>query len=111
MISTGSAFARIVEAIEPALTRNGFSEVEEKCNPEAFGSRYITFGDGKEFIRLTWDGKEEWFALESTPASSVTFKHGWTDILLQFFKPKQDEAEVVEEIAEDMRVALCDYLL
>ena len=110
MISTKAAFVQILEAIEPPLSQSGFSKVEEKSHPESPGSHYITFEDGKEFIRLTWDGKEEWFVLEFIPASSVTFESGWADILLQFFKPKQDGAKVVEEIAQDMKEALCNYL-
>jgi hypothetical protein len=110
MISTEVAFRQILEAIELPLRRSGFSKVEEKSHPESFGSRYITFGDGEEFIRLTWDGKQEWFVLESIPASSVTFETGWADILLQFFKPKRDGAGVVGEIAQDMKAALCGYL-
>ncbi len=110
MISTETAFEQILEAIEPPLTQSGFSKVEEKSHPEAFGSRYTTFGDGKEFIRLTWDGKEGWFVLESVPTSSVTFESGWADILLQFFKSRQDGADVVAEIAQDMKAALCAYL-
>ena len=110
MISTETAFEKILEALEPPLTQNGFFKVEEKSHPEAFGSRYTTLGDGKEFIRLTWDGKEGWFVLESIPTSSVTFESGWADILLQFFKPQRDGAEVIAEIAEDMKAALCAYL-
>lgn len=110
MISTETAFEQVVGAIKPSLTQSGFSKVEEKSHPEGFGSRYITFGDGKEFIRLTWDGKEERFVLESIPTSSVTFESGWADILLQFFKPQQDRDEIIAEIAQDMKVALCAYL-
>jgi len=110
MISIETAFERILEAIEPHLAQSGFSKVEVKSHPESFGSRYITFGDGKEFIRLVWDGKEEWFVLESIPASSATFLSGWADILLQYFKPKSDGIDVAEEIAQDMKVALCEYL-
>ena len=110
MISTETAFEQILEAIGHSLAQSGFSKVEERSHPEAFGSRYTTFGDGKEFIRLTWDGKEGWFVLESIPTSSVTFESGWADILLQFFKPQQDGASVVTEIAQDMREALCAYL-
>ena len=69
MISTDTAFERITETIEPPLTQSGFSQVEEKNYPESFGNRHITFGNGKEFIRLVWDGKEQWFVVESIPAS------------------------------------------
>ena len=89
MSSTDTAFEQILGAIEPPLSRGGFSKVEEETYPEAFGSRYATFGNGKEFIRLTWDGKEGWFVLESNPANSVTFEYGWIDILLQFFRPPE----------------------
>jgi hypothetical protein len=110
MISANEAFERIAETIVPPLAQRGFSNVEEKIHPESFGSRHTAFGNGKEFIRLVWDGKEGWFVLESIPTSSATFTSGWADILLQFFKPERDGAEVVEEIAQDMKAALCGYL-
>ena len=110
MISTETAFEQILEAVEPPLTRSGFSKVEEESHPEAFGSRYATFGNGKEFIRLAWDEKEGWFVLESIPASSVTFESGWADIMLQFFKPQRDGAETVAGIAQNLKLALCAYL-
>lgn len=48
--------------------------------------------------------------IEAIPASSVTLESGWADILLQWFDIKNDGAEVVEEIAQDMKTALCAYL-
>ncbi len=110
MISIEAAFERIFEEIMPVLVKGGFSEVERKNHPEAFGSRFITFGDEKELIRLTWDGKNEWFVLESISLSSMIFESGWADILLQLFKPRSDGIEVVENIARDMRDSLLDYL-
>ena len=110
MISTEAAFERILEAIKPTLIEKGFSEVERRSHPQAFGSHFVTFGDGKEFIRLTWNGKDQWFVLESIPATSMTFESGWVDILLQFFKPQSDGEDVVEDIAEDMKVWLSGYL-
>jgi hypothetical protein len=57
-----------------------------------------------------WDGKEQWFVLESTQTTSMTFEAGWAAILLQFYKPGKDGPEVVDEIAEDLRAALVTYL-
>ena len=93
MIPAEVAFEQILKAIESPLAWAGFSRVEGNSHSEAFGSLYTTFGNGKEFIRLTWDGKERWFVLESIPANSVKFEYGWVDILLQFFRPLEKEAE------------------
>ena len=108
MISPEIAFEQILHSIKPILIKSGFSEIERKSHPEAFGSCYITFSDEREFIRLVWDGKEGWFVIESMPVSSLT--PGWIDILLQFFKPNTDDSSVTEEIAEDMKIALSNYL-
>jgi hypothetical protein len=110
MISIEMGFDQILQAIEPSLAHSGFSRVDEKSHPETFGGRHITFGDGHEFIRLAWNGEKGWFVLESIPASSITLDHGWTDILLQFFKPRHDGAEVVAEIAGYMKAALRAYI-
>jgi hypothetical protein len=104
------AYEKIREAIKPLLVRNGFTELEEKYHPQAFGSCSTTYANDKERIRLTWDGKEQGFVLESIPATSITFEAGWADILLQFYKPGKDGPEVVDEIAEDLRAALVTYL-
>jgi hypothetical protein len=61
-------------------------------------------------IRLIWDGKEHWFLLESISDLPETYKSGWTDILLQPFKPGHDRPEAVDKIAEDLKIALLDYL-
>lgn len=108
MISTDIAFERILQSIKPVLIKNGFAEVERKGHPQVFGSCYITFKDNKEFIRLVWDGKEKWFVLECASIESLT--PAWLDILLQYFKPNVDDADVVEEIAQDLKSALSVYL-
>lgn len=110
MLITETGFHRILELIRPLLITHGFSEKDHTANPGAFGSRYITFADDQEFIRLTWDGKERWYVLESVPLSPTIFESGWADILLQFFKPEQESIKVIEEIAQDMKLALTDYL-
>ena len=104
------AYEKIRDTIIPVLLDKGFTKLEEKHHPGDFGGCYMIFRDAKELIRLTWDGKEQWFVLESTPTTSVTVEAEWIDILLQFYNPGKDGSEVVDEIAEDLKIALLDYL-
>jgi hypothetical protein len=60
-ISPTDAFDEIINALEPQLAAGRFVLVEQKEHPEAFGGRYATFSDGVKYVRLTWDGREQWF--------------------------------------------------
>src|SRR5436305_882672 len=108
MISAEAAFERTLKTIKPVLIESGFLGVDERTHPHAFGSRSVTFESKEKFIRLTWDGKDEWFVLESSPASSITFEAGWTDILLRPFKTKSDGDKVIEDISQEIKDSLVD---
>jgi hypothetical protein len=104
------SFNQILEAIKPVLIEKKFVIVEESRGNEAFGSRYIIFENVNEQIRLTWDGKGKWFVLETTVDPPSKYEYlSWADISLQFYKPDRDNDKVVHEIADDMRIALCEY--
>jgi hypothetical protein len=95
MILRSAAFDPILDALQPELAAGGFELVEARGHPEAFGSRYATFGDGARLVRLVWDGKERWFVLEGDDASHYRLSSGgpvWVDLTLQRFEPREADA-------------------
>ena len=110
MISPSLVFESICVVIEPMLVADGFIKIEENKDPDYFGSQYITFEDNRERIRITWDGKEQWFVMETIPLNSPTCSSGWADILLQFFRPQEATEKTVKEIVADMSASLSAYL-
>lgn len=107
MLSPNSIFRSICSAIEPTLILHGFSKTEDENHPEIFGSEYATFENEKERIRILWDGKEQWFALETI---SQKYPANRKDILLQHFEPKEATDKTVDEIVAAMHSSLSEYL-
>ena len=103
-------FEKIRQTIEPVLLEHDFNNIEEECNPEISGSCYAIFQNAQEQIRLTWDGREYWFLLQSISDLSNTNRLRSTDIWLQLFNPEQSEPETVDNIADHLKTALLDYL-
>jgi hypothetical protein len=110
MISGEVAFDRVLEAIQPVFLAHGLHLIEEERHPEAFGSRHTTYGDESLHVRLVWDGKEQWFVLEVDESPGRTAWPGWIDLTLQRFDPQQATSKWVDEVIEDVRAALVDYL-
>lgn len=110
MISGSSAFDEVLAAIRPTLDAHGLAPVEAREHPEAFGSRYAVFGDGRRAVRLVWDGKEQWFLLEGEPRLGEAPVPMWLDLTLQRFDPRRADARWVAEIIEDVRSALDEFL-
>jgi hypothetical protein len=105
-----AAFDRVLAAVLPLYTEHGLRLVDARDDPQAFGSRYVTFGDASRHLRLTWDGKEKWFTLEVDEEPGKTKWEGWIDLTLQRFDPAEATDRWIEEIIEDVRGALTDYL-
>jgi len=51
----------VKSALNIKLLSRGYTIIEEKYHPEAFGSRYVVWSNTKDAIRLLWDGKDGWF--------------------------------------------------
>lgn len=112
MISGGAAFDQILDALSPDLVAGGFELVEAREHPESLGSRYATFSDGRRFVRLTWDGKEQWFVLEGDDEPEYRPESGhlvWLDLTLQRFDPWQADSKWVAEVIEDVTEAFRQF--
>jgi hypothetical protein len=111
MISANSVFELICAELQLILVFHGFSKSEDEYHPETFGSRFVAFDGPKEKIRIIWDGKEQFFVIETIPIDSITYRSGRADIILRFFRAEDATDERVSETVSAMSVALSDYLI
>ena len=112
MISGSATFDQILAALRPGLEAGRFTLLEAHAYPEAFGSRHATFTDGRRFLRLVWDGKEQWFVLEGDaepefrPASGAPV---WIDLALQRFDPTQADSNQAAEVLAHVTAAFAEF--
>jgi hypothetical protein len=76
MPSVESTFDVIRELFE----RAGLRLIEDVSHAEAFGSRNAAFQGNRRRLRLIWDGKEEWFALEEQSAEWAD-SQAWQEVI------------------------------
>ena len=107
-VSASAAFDQILKALEPHLTKGQFLLVEEKAQPEGSDSRFATFSDGTSYVRLSLNGKGQYFVLEgdlwpdrSPPSGDPV----WVDFTLQQFDPVKGDEKWVAELIEDIIAA------
>jgi hypothetical protein len=110
MILGEVAFDQVLEAIRPVLNEHRLRAIDKEAHPEAFGSRFATYGDTARHVRLVWDGKERWFVLEVDEAPGKTEWPAWVDLTLQRFDPAHATPKWVDEVIADVRAALVEYL-
>jgi hypothetical protein len=65
---------------------------------EAFGSRYVTWTNNVDAIRLIWDGKDDWFWLNITNDLPLSFKSSWNDLIYKPYDPRVHDAAYVEQL-------------
>ena len=112
MISGSAAFEQIIDALQPKLSAQGFTLRVAREHAQTFGSRYMTFSDGTRFIRLVWDGREEWFVLEGDDAPHDRPSSGapvWVNLTLQHFKLGEADARWVAEVVENVTGAFRQF--
>jgi len=110
MISVGEAFLRVEAALQPLLDTGEFPHVASRQDTDAFGSRFAVYESDRSGLRLTWDGKEPFFVLESDRLPNETTAGPWIDLTLQRFDPRKADDQWVEELCEDISAALREYM-
>jgi hypothetical protein len=67
-------------AFDALLREHGYRLVEDRSDAAAFGSRYLLFGRGREWLRLVWDGREGAAWAEAAEGDGPTPASGWRDV-------------------------------
>lgn len=96
------AFELLKAALSYKLGALGYLISEEKNNDPLYGSRYITWSNNTDVLRLTWDGKETVFIVETTNELPVSVLTKWTTISVTSFNPAFDNSEYIYMIVEQV---------
>lgn len=73
-------YQQVKSAVDGKVAHKGYIIVDEKYHPEAFGSRYVTWSNKIDAIRLIWDGKDEWFILQSANKLPFDWTADWKQL-------------------------------
>jgi hypothetical protein len=91
-------YQQIITALTERLTKQGYQRVHEQCDDHLFFSRYMIWSNNQEALRLTWDGKEQWFALEITQDLPLKALSSWSTIIIVPFETRNKTAVYLEGI-------------
>ncbi|QQL49381.1 hypothetical protein [Mucilaginibacter ginkgonis] len=94
-------YREIKSALNDKLILQGYAPVHELANDEVFGSRYMIWSNNMEAMRLTWDGKEQWFILEITEDLPLHALSRWDEIVVTPFNPGRHTAADGNAITDD----------
>lgn len=84
-------YEQLKAEITDKLSHQGYQPVHDQHDDTLFFSRYMIWSNNMEAIRLTWDGKEEWFALEVTQSLPLKVLTAWSQIILVPFDVKNKQ--------------------
>jgi hypothetical protein len=99
-------YQQIKKALTEKLTSQGYQPVHEQCDDHLFFSRYMIWSNNQEALRLTWDGKEQWFALEVTEELPLKALSPWSTIIIVPFETENKTAVYLEGIARRIIASL-----
>jgi hypothetical protein len=101
-------FTRLLAKIEPIIESYGYWVIEKRNYREFFGSQTVTFGNTRQLLRLSWDGKEQWIVGEAAP----DFPHSssWKVIIHSSMAQRDLTLENVDPIISDIINAIADHL-
>jgi hypothetical protein len=98
-------FDALAAVVATVVTGHGFHEETDEEHPQAFGSRARTWRSGRELIRMTWDGKDQFFVVEASDEPDVSGRPVWVDVDLRRWEPGFRDDIVTREL----RARLIEY--
>jgi hypothetical protein len=81
MVPFDAFFEEFATLVQTTSAAHGFTPAEEAVAVGRFGSRLAAFRRGPETLRLVWDGREHWLALEYKPVPEYSPALEWTGLL------------------------------
>jgi len=76
-----NSYQQVKSAVGNKLSSKAYTIIDKKYSPEAFGSRYATWSNNLEAIRLIWDGKDDWFYLQKAQTPPFDWTANWEEII------------------------------
>jgi hypothetical protein len=96
--SIDQTYEQVKSALDTKLNSRGYQIIEEKCHAESFGSRYAVWSNTRDAVRLLWDGKDEWFYLQSLDTMPFDWRDDWEDLIYIPFDPRKHDLSYASEI-------------
>lgn len=93
-------------ALMDKLTHQGYQPVHEEHHDPVFDSRYIIWSNNQEAMRLTWDGKENWFILQITEDLPIRALTRWDEIAVTPFDSKNSNEADIRAVTESFLSSL-----
>ena len=87
-------------ALDEHFSEQGYLIALDKEEELIFGGRYVIWSDNRELIRLTWDGKENIFLIETSKGIPLTLSTQWTSISITTFNPNYENNDYCYAIAK-----------
>ncbi|WCT12277.1 hypothetical protein [Mucilaginibacter jinjuensis] len=91
-------YQQIKNTVNEKLTRQGYQPIHEQHDDQLFHSRYMIWSNNAEALRLTWDGKEQWFVLEITEDLPLKALSTWSTIIIVPLDAKNKKPVYLEGI-------------
>jgi hypothetical protein len=100
------AYQEIKNTLSEKLTKQGYQPIHEQHDDQLFHSCYMIWSNNTEAFRLTWDGKERWFALEITEDLPLKALSTWSTIIIVPFDAKNKTTVYLEGIVHTIITSL-----
>ncbi len=104
--SIAETYERARSALISKLNKQGYHIIDEKYSPEVFGSRYAIWSNNRDALRLLWDGKDEWFYLQSLNTVPFDWRDDWKDLIYIPYDPRKHDLSYAKEIPEKILASL-----
>ncbi|SFS95255.1 hypothetical protein [Mucilaginibacter polytrichastri] len=99
-------YLQIRDALTEKLIKQRYQPVHEQHDDPLFFSRYMIWSNNEEALRLTWDGKEQWFALEVTQDLPLKALSPWSTIIIVPFETNNKTSVYAEGIVHRIITSL-----
>lgn len=99
-------YQEIKKALTEKLINLGYQPVHEQHDDQLFHSCYMIWSNNIDALRLTWDGKERWFALEVTEDLPLKALSTWSSIIIMPVDANNKSTSYLEGIIHSIVNAL-----
>ena len=73
------------------MSSQGYHIIKEKYEPDFYHCRYADWSNGKDAIRLIWDGINYFFYLQALDKPPVDYRDAWEDLIHIHYDPREHD--------------------
>ena len=79
--SIDQTYEQVKAAVNSKMDPKGYLIIDEQYHTKSFGSRFVTWSNKIDAIRLVWDGKDDWFYLQATHTQPFDWTANWKNLI------------------------------